>query len=323
MRERTRRYFELPEDYTVILGVGGATFLFDMVGLGLVKAKSLHYTCGEFSKKWYRAHSRIPWIEAQEVGVDYGQGITPTIPQDRGVDFVACTLNETSTGVMVDGLPEKVDSVLLGVDATSGAGQCPCDIQKTDVFFFSPQKVFASEGGLFVCILSPWALERVEEVSHLGRYIPQIMDWRDHLENSRKNQTATTSSLATLFLLNEQLGDMIDLGGCRKIQGMAHQKASHIYGWAQKKDYLCPYIKEERYRSLTTATIDVDTRYDVPKLLSFLEKRRMAYNIDSYRKLGRNQFRLALFPSITLENVRRLTGLLSHLLEETSLFQKN
>ena len=202
MRENIAAFFNLPEDYKVLLGNGGATFLFDMIGLGLVRESSVHYVCGEFSNKWYKAHENIPWIKARAVAVPNGQGLTPTEETFGPADFVACTLNETSTGAMIDRFPSVRDSdVLVGVDATSGAAQCPCDVSQVDVFFFSPQKVFAGEGGLFVCILSPEALERAREIVGLpDRYIPKIMDWKMCLENSEQNQTATTPALATVFL---------------------------------------------------------------------------------------------------------------------------
>ncbi len=318
VRENVARYFKLPKDYTVLMGNGGATLLFDMIGLGLVRESSVHYTCGEFSKKWYKAHKNIPWIKAQEVSVDYGMGITPLEETFGDADLIACTLNETSTGAMVDRFPEiHGRDILLGIDATSGAAQCPCDVSKVDVFFFSPQKVFASDGGLFVCILSPKAKARAEEINaNLGRYIPHIMNWKTCIEHSEKNQTYTTAALATVFLLNEQLEKLISFGGYEKVQEYARKKATFVYGWADKKDYLAPYIKEERYRSLSVCTIDVDEKYNVSPILNFLKEQRLVYNINSYRKLKRNQFRVAVFHGIAFENLQKLTGLLSFLIEK-------
>ena len=314
-REGLAGFFHLPDDYTVALGIGGATLLFDMIGLGMVKKKSLHYVCGEFSQKWHRAHAAIPWIEAEEAAVEFGQGLSP---EDReGADFIACTLNETSTGAMIDRIPEVGDDTLLGIDATSGAGQCPCDVSKTDVFFFSPQKTFASEGGLFVCILSPKAKERIAQIgADPSRYVPGIMDWPTCLRYSEKNQTYSTPALSTIFLLNEQIKSMAAFGGYEAVQRHAREKTDTVYGWAQEKEYLSPYIGEEKYRSLSVCTIDVDRRYDVPGMLKVLEEKRLVYNIASYRKLGRNQFRISAFHSISIENIRRLTGLLSFVIEE-------
>ena len=153
MQDGVRKYFNVPSDYTIALGNGGATLLFDMLGLGIVDKKIVHHTCGEFSQKWYKSSALIPWIEAQEVAVDFGQGVDAT--NVAGADVIAVTLNETSTGVQIKGLPEVDADTILAVDATSGAGQVPCDVSKTDIFFFSPQKVFASEGGLWIAIMSP------------------------------------------------------------------------------------------------------------------------------------------------------------------------
>ena len=318
VRDKISRYFQLPEDYTVLMGNGGATFLFDMIGLGLVRESSVHYTCGEFSNKWYKAHKNIPWIKTEKVSVDYGMGITPTEETCGDADFMACTLAETSTGAMIDHLPNiQGRDILLGVDATGGAGQCPCDVSKVDVFFFSPQKVFASDGGLFVCILSPKARARAEEIDqNVGRYVPHMMNWKTCLEHSEKNQTYTTSSLATVFLLNEQLKQLISFGGYEKVQEYARKKVKLLNEWIAKKDYLHHYIQEEKYRSLCVCTIDVDEKYNVSLILNFLKRQRLVYNINSYRKLNRNQFRVAFFHNITFENLQKLTKLLSFLIEQ-------
>ena len=308
-------YFRLPDGYSVALGIGGSTLLFDMIGLGLVKKKSLHHTCGEFSHKWFLAHAAIPWIEAEEVAADFGEGISPE--DRRDADFIACTLNETSTGAMIDSLPEVGEDTLLGIDATSGAGQCPCDLSKTDVFFFSPQKTFASEGGLFVCILSPKAKKRIEAIGcDQTRYIPHFMDWSVCLKYSEKNQTYSTPSLSTIFLLNEQIKRMNAFGGYEATQRHAREKAQVVYKWAEEKDYLSPYIRQMRYRSLSVCTIDVDRRYDVAQIIEALEKERIVYNIGSYRKLDRNQFRISVFHNIRLEDIQRLTKMLSFIIEK-------
>ena len=317
VREQIVHYFALPNDYTVLLGNGGATFLFDMIGLGLVRQSSIHYTCGEFSKKWYRAHKNIPWIKAWEVSFDYGMGIDITKKNTDRTDLIACTLNETSTGAMMDQFPHiNKNDTLIAIDATSGAGQCPCPVSNVDVFFFSPQKVFASEGGLFICILSPKAKKRAFEIADdPHRYIPDIMNWKTCLENSEKNQTYTTPSLSTLFFLNEQFKRLIAFGGYKKVQQDARKKAAHIYGWANEKDYLRPYIREEKHRSLSTCTIDVDDKYPIKPIIKFLKDKHLAYNIDPYRKLQRNQFRIGIFHNISLDNLKRLTRLISLLIE--------
>ena len=194
-----RQYFKLPDDYSVVYGNGGATLLFDMMCLGLVKKKSLHYTCGEFSTKWYKSHALIPWISAEENSIDYGKG-QMIGGENSDADMVCATLNETSTGVIIDNLPKVREDQLLAIDATSGGGQVPCDVSKTDLFFFSPQKVFASEGGLFVAIMSSKARNRALELAKdKSRYVPGIMNWENAISNSDKYQVYNTPSISTLF----------------------------------------------------------------------------------------------------------------------------
>jgi phosphoserine aminotransferase len=313
IQEGLSTYFNIPSDYRVVLGNGGATFLFDMIGLGLVNKKSVHFTCGEFSNKWFKSHKNIPWIEAEEVSVDYGHGINSENRSDS--DVVCCTLNETSTGVIFNELPRVDDKTLLCVDATSGAGQVECDVSKTDMFFFSPQKVFASDGGLFVAIMSPKALKRATEIhANKDRYFPVIMDWKLAIDNSEKNQTYNTPALATLYFLNEQVKAMNELG-LAKVTEMADAKANHIYSWANEKDYLNCYVSEEKFRSNAVATIDVDVRFDVAAIIKIFERENLALGIDSYRKLGRNQFRIALFHNIKIEDLKKLTSLISSVIE--------
>ena len=313
IREGLRTYFDLPADYQVILGIGGATFLFDAIGLGLVQKEITHFVCGEFSNKWYQSSSAIPWIQSKAVIKEMGEGITPT--HRFKSDTLAVTLNETSTGVMLGPLGETDSSTLVCMDATSGAGQIPCDFSKVDVYFFSPQKVFASEGGLYLAILSPAAIERAEKIHRdASRYIPPIMNLITAKENSAKDQTYTTPALSTLFFLQKQIETMNKIGE-QKIVKEAKRKAQLIYSWAEEKPYLSCYIKEEKYRSLSTATIDVDPRVDVAALLKCLHRERSVYNINSYRKLARNQFRIGMFHNITHSDLEKLTRLLSHAIE--------
>lgn len=313
VQDGLRKYFNLPDDYTVVLGNGGATFLFDSIGLGMVEKKSVHFTCGEFSNKWYKAHKAIPWIEAEEVAVDFGKGITP---EDRAdADMICCTLNETSTGVIIDSLPTVGENTILAVDATSGGGQVPCDVSKVDLFFFGPQKVFASEGGLYIAIMSPKARARALKIAeNKERYIPEIMSWALAIDNSDKNQTYNTPSITTFFFLNEQVKHM-NKAGYEGVIKEGQRRADLLYGWAESKPYLKPFIEDAKFRSNAVATIDVDDKVDVGALLSKLEKEKVVYNIDAYRKLGRNQFRIAMFYNISYEDLEKLTKLLSHAIE--------
>lgn len=313
IQEGLMTYFNVPEDYLVVLGNGGATLLFDMIGLGLVEKKITHFTCGEFSEKWFKTSKAIPWISAENVAVPFGKGINGEDRSDS--DVIAVTLNETSTGVQLSKLPAVGPNTLLAVDATSGAGQCPCDISQVDMFFFSPQKVFASDGGLWIAIMSKKARDRALKISQdKARYIPEMMNFIHAITNSEQNQTYNTPALATLYMLNEQIKVMNALS-FETVKKMAQEKANHIYGWAESKPYLSCFIEEKEFRSVAVATIDVDTKANVDEMIKFLEKNKYVYGIDGYRKLGRNQFRISLFHNITLSDLKKLTSLISEMIE--------
>lgn len=314
LQEGIKTYFNLPAGYEVILGNGGATLFWDMIGLGLVEKSSAHFICGEFSDKWFRSHKNIPWIQAQDFRVEFGQGINPE--EKPGFDLVACTLNETSTGVQLSSLPKlKNPETLMAVDATSGAGQIKIDFNKSDVYYFSPQKVFASEGGLYVAILSPKAIERAKKIQlESNRFIPESFKLSHAIENGRGNQTYNTPAITSIFFLNEQVKLMNKLGEAKVIE-MALKKADLMYGWAEKKDYLSPFVKQLEFRSQAVACIDVDDKFKVDDIALALRKQNVAVDIESYRKLGRNQFRIALFHNVTLENLEKLTKIISLAIE--------
>lgn len=314
MQDKMRSYFALPEDYEVVLGNGGATFLFDMIGLGLVENSSVHFTCGEFSSKWYQAHAKIPWIKTKEVAIEYGHGIVPEYVE--GFDTICCTLNETSTGVIINQVPDcrDDDDVIVCVDATSGAGQVPIEMEKVDVFFFGPQKVFAADGGLFIAFMSPKAMRRARKLNRPERYIPEIMNWEHAIDNSIKHQTYNTPSLTNLFLVNAQISRMDEIGYEKVIQ-LAKDKAKLIYDWAESREYLNPYVKEIEYRSMAVATIDVDDKYPVTDLCKMLREQNVAYDIEGYRKLGRNQLRISLFHNIRYGDLEKLTKVIDMAIE--------
>lgn len=315
IQDGLKEYFKLDDDYLVCFGNGGATQVFDMVGLGLVDKKISHFTCGEFSNKWYKSSELIPWIEAEEIAADMGHGITPKYVE--GSDVICGTLNETSTGVQLDGLPEMKNGALLAIDATSGGGQVACDVNKVDMFFLSPQKVFASEGGFFTAIMSPAAVEKALRISaDKSRYIPNILDWKNHIENSQKAQVYNTPALSTMFLFNEQIKKLNKLGYDAVVSD-AQKRAELIYNWAEEKDYLSPYVSEVQFRSTAVATIDVDDKVDVNQLLDALYDKNIVYGIDPYRKLGRNQFRISMFHNIKMEDLEKLTKLLSYMIESS------
>lgn len=313
LQEGIAKYFNIPSDYAVVLGNGGATLLFDMIALGVVEKKSTHFTCGEFSEKWFKSTKLVPWIKAEQVSVPFGKGINGKAT--AGSDLIAVTLNETSTGVQLSELPVVDAHTILAVDATSGAGQCPCDISKTDIFFFSPQKVFASDGGLWVAIMSPKARARALRIAEdKSRYVPDIMSWAHAISNSELNQTYNTPALATIYIMNEQVKLMNALG-YEEVKKQAAKKADLLYKWAEAKPYLSCYIEEKEFRSVAVATIDVDSKVNVDDVIKFLEKKKVVYGIDGYRKLGRNQFRISMFHNIAYNDLDKLTKLLSMMIE--------
>ena len=317
LQEGLRTYFRLPDGYEVVLGNGGATMLWDMIGLGMVEKSSLHCVTGEFSEKWYKAHAQIPWIKAREVKVEAGHGINPK--EEPGHDFICSTLNETSTGVMISSLPELQDKhTIMALDATSGAGQIRVDWNKVDLYYFAPQKVFASDGGLYVAILSPKAIERATRIQKdKARYIPEYMKWSHAIENSRQNQTYNTPSIATIFLMNEQVKLMNTLGE-DKVIAEAKRKADLMYGWAESKPYLNPYVQEKSMRSQAVVTIDVDDRYKMEDLANVLRSQNVVYDIEAYRKLNRNQLRIALFHNVSYDDLVKLTKIISLAIETSA-----
>ena len=314
LQDGIKKYFNLPSDYEVILGNGGATFFWDVIGLNLVEKSSVHFICGEFSDKWYRAHKNIPWITAKDVRVPFGEGINPTeIP---GHDVICCTLNETSTGVQLSNIPKLNDpNTLMMVDATSGAGQIKTDFKNIDVYYFSPQKVFASEGGFYVAILSPKALARAKKLADdKSRFVPESMKVSHAIEFSKENQTYNTPAVSTIFLLNEQVKLMNKLGEDQVVK-LAQKKAQFMYDWAESKTYLSPFIQQREFRSQSVITVDVNEKFKVDDLLAELRKQKFVYDIDGYRKLGRNQLRIGLFHNVTLENLEKLTKIISLAIE--------
>lgn len=314
LRAGLKTYFNLPNDYEVVLGNGGATLLFDMIGLGMVEKSSFHYTMGEFSQKWFKAHRAIPGLEVNESAADFGKGEIPC--HQAGYDFLCATLNETSTGVITPALPEKKNDVIVSIDGTSGAGQIDVDFNRCDMLFFSPQKVFASDGGLWVALMNEAARERALKLAkNPPRYIPEIMNWSLAIDNSLKDQTYNTPAIATLFLLNEQVKEMNKIG-YEKVKKMAGEKADLVYRWAEEKPYLNPFVADPQYRSSTVATIDIDEKIPVDDLLKSFRRLGWVYDIDGYRKLGRNQVRIGLFHNVKKEDVEKLTQLISFAIEE-------
>jgi phosphoserine aminotransferase len=316
-QEGLRQYFNLPKDYAVVFGNGGASIVWDMIGLGMTKEKSLHYVWGEFSQKSYKSHKKIPWISATEVKAEMGSAVIPTL--QPGYDVVCYPLNETSTGVQMTANVERATAesqdVLICVDATSGAGQTPIDLTNIDIYYFSPQKVFAADGGLFVAFLSPRAIERSKQIAaDSKRYIPMFMEWGPHLEYAAKGQTPTTPSLANLWLLNEQIQVMNKLGE-QKVAAMSLEKAQFMYQWAESKKYLNPYVQAISLRSQSVATIDIDAAFPVAEIASFMKQKNLAIDIEGYRQLNRNQFRISMFHNVLKEDLEKFAWIISNIVE--------
>lgn len=313
IQDGLKKYFSLPSGYEVILGNGGATLFWDMIGLGLVEQSSFHFVNGEFSEKWLKAHQLIPWIKTDHKTVQPGLGLTPY--EVESFDLIACTQNETSTGVQLSTFP-KMSKALLAVDATSSAGQVPIPFENVDIYYFSPQKVFASDGGLYVAILSPRAIERAMKISqNKMRYIPEGLNLKNAIENGKIHQTYNTPAIATLYFLNEQIKKLNQIG-FKKVIEESEKKSSFIYSWVEEKKYLEAFVKEKEFRSKTVATIDLDEKYKATDLAQVLRKNDFAYDIEGYRKLGRNQLRVGLFHNISIENLKLLTEVISFLIEK-------
>jgi phosphoserine aminotransferase len=304
--------FGLPEGYEVLLAVGGATAFWDAAAFGLVERRARHYVFGEFSGKFARATAAAPWLEGPDV-VAADPGRRPEATPAPGCDVHAYTHNETSTGVMQP--PRRLDDALVLVDATSGAGGLPVDLRDTDVYYFSLQKGFASEGGLVVAFLSPAAVDRIATIAASDRFIPTFLDLETALDNSRKHQTYNTPSVSTVFLAAEQVDWMAatfgDLGGVVEAQ---RAKAAHVYGWATDRPWATPFIAEPDARSLVVATVDLDAAVDADRINAVLRANGIL-DTDAYRKLGRNQLRVGMFPAVDQADLEAYTACVDWIVE--------
>lgn len=305
--------FDLPEGYEVVLANGGATAFWEMAVFGLIEERSQHYVFGEFSSKFAKAADAAPWL-AEPVQVVADPGTRPALVPNPDVDVQALTHNETSTGVRMD-LRRPDDQSLVLVDATSGAGGLPVDLTETDVYYFSLQKGFASEGGLVVAICSPDALHRIEKLRASDRYVPTFLDLQTAVENSRKNQTYNTPAIATVFLAAEQVDWMNEQGGLDAAVAGCQAKADHLYGWAESREWASPFVADPAARSLVVGTVDLDESVSADDVNAILRANGIL-DTDAYRKLGRNQLRIGMFPAITLEDIQAYTASVDHVVEQ-------
>jgi phosphoserine aminotransferase len=297
--------FGMPEGYEILLAVGGATAFWDAAAFGLIQQRARHYVFGEFSSKFAKATEAAPWLEEPDV-VSADPGHRPVASAAPGCDVQAFTHNETSTGVMQD--PTREDDALVLVDATSGAGGLPVDLDLVDVYYFSLQKGFASEGGLTVALLSPAAVERIGTIAASDRYIPAFLHLGEALDNSRKHQTYNTLSVSTVFLAAEHVDWMNEaFGGLDGVVQAQRAKADHVYGWATEREWAGPFVEDPAARSLVVATVDLDDRVSADEVNAVLRANGIL-DTDGYRKLGRNQLRLGMFPAVDAADVEAYTA---------------
>jgi phosphoserine aminotransferase len=304
--------FVLPDGYEVVLGNGGTTAFWDIAVLNLVRERSEHLVFGEFSSKFAAASKAAPFL-ADPVVVSSDPGTHPTAQPEAGVDVYALTHNETSTGVAmpVRRVEGADDDALVLVDATSGAGGLPVDVRETDVYYFAPQKSFASDGGLWLALMSPAAIDRVAQVQATGRWVPAFSDLQIAIDNSRLEQTYNTPALATLFLLAEQVDWFNAQGGLDWTTERTADSSRRLYTWAEKSDYATPFVTDPGQRSAVVGTIDLDDRVDATAVAKALRANGIV-DTEPYRKLGRNQLRIAMFPAVEPDDVEALTACIDH-----------
>ncbi len=307
--------FELPEGYEVLLGNGGATAFWDIATFGLIRTKSQHLSFGEFSSKFAAAAAAAPFLDEPTV-IKTEPGDHPVAVAEDGIDVYALTHNETSTGVaMPIARVQGADpGALVAVDATSGAGGLPVDASAFDVYYFSPQKCFAADGGLWLALCSPAALDRIARIGATDRWVPASYDLTIALDNSTKDQTYNTPSLATIFLMAEQIDWINAQGGLDWAVARTRESSEHLYGWAEQSAYAAPFVKDPAHRSQVVGTIDVDSSVDAAAIASVLRSNGVV-DTEPYRKLGRNQLRIAMFPAIEPADVQALTACIDHVVE--------
>jgi phosphoserine aminotransferase len=321
IRAGLRELFALPDGYEVVLGNGGATAFWDAATCGLVRERALHLTYGEFSSKFASCTRNAPFL-ADPVVIDAPAGDAPEPTADASADAIAWAHNETSTGVMVPVTrPADAVAALVLIDGTSGAAGLPLDASQCDVYYFAPQKGFASDGGLWLALMSPAALERVERIEAerptVGpeRWIPDFLSLATAVENSAKDQTYNTPALATLFMLADQIDWMLEQGGLEAMVARTTASSAHLYGWADAHAKATPFVADSAKRSLVVGTIDFDDSIDAAGVAAALRANGIV-DVEPYRKLGRNQLRVAMFPATPPDDVRALTACIDFVLEQ-------
>jgi phosphoserine aminotransferase len=315
LRRAIRQLFSVPEGYEVVLGNGGSTAFWDAATFSLIRDRGQFLSFGEFGSKFAKAAQEAPFLGDPTVRKS-DAGDAPDFAAESGVDVYATPHNETSTGVAVEvrRVAGADEGALMLHDATSGAVGLPVDITQSDAYYFAPQKGFASDGGLWVAIMSPAAQERIAEVKASGRWIPAFLDLATALDNSTKDQTYNTPALATIFLMAEQAEAYLERGGLDWCTARTAESSGILYNWAEKSEYATPFVADPAKRSAVVGTIDFDERIDAAKLAKVLRVNGIV-DTEPYRKLGRNQLRVAMFPAVEPSDVEKLTGAIDYVVE--------
>jgi phosphoserine aminotransferase len=316
IREGLGQFFKAPEGYEVILGIGGATAFWDIATFGLVEKKAQHLSFGEFSSKFASATDKAPFLEASSI-IKSEPGSLPTPSAEAGVDVYAWAQNETSTGVAapVQRVAGADEGALVLIDATSAAGGLNVDVSQADVYYFSPQKNFASDGGLWLGLFSPAALERAARISATDRWIPDFLNLSTAIDNSLKNQTYNTPALSTLVTLNAQVEWLNAQGGLDFAAKRTADSAGRVYEWAESNPLTTPYVVNPEHRSNVIATIDFADSVDAAAVAKVLRANGVV-DVEPYRKLGRNQLRIATFVAIEPEDVSALIKCIDYVVEQ-------
>ncbi len=313
LRNGIAELLSLPDGYEVALGNGGTTAFWDAATFGLIDQRSQHLSYGEFSAKFAACAAAAPHLGDPEI-IESAPGTVPTPKANPDVDAYCFTHNETSTGVAVAPVrPEAAEGLVL-VDATSAAGGLRFDPSQVDAYYFAPQKALASDGGLWLAALSPAAIERIERISAGDRWVPAFLDLGIALDNSRKDQTYNTPALATIFLAVQQIEWVLHNGGLPFAAGRCDRSAEILYGWAESRDYATPFVADPEIRSHVVATIDLDDEIPAATVSGVL-RQNLVVDTESYRKLGRNQLRIAMFPAVDPDDVEALTRCIDYVVE--------
>jgi phosphoserine aminotransferase len=310
LRNLLAELFALPDGWEVVLGNGGTHAFWDAALFGLIEQRSQHLSHGEFSSKFAKAVAAAPHLDEPEI-IESAPTTHPVPVASEGVDLYALTHNETSTGVANPPVRPDGAEGLVAVDATSAAGGLRWDASQVDVYYFAPQKCLGSDGGLWLAAMAPAAIERIERIAASDRWIPGFLDLQAAVENSRKDQTVNTPALATLFLAADQAQWICEHGGLEWAASRCDRSAEIIYGWAEASDVASPFVPDPADRSHVVATIDLDEAVDA-KVVSGVLRANGVQDTESYRKLGRNQLRVALFPAIEPDDVEALTACVDH-----------